>query len=95
MYIRANADGTFFNGPTFTNQALFCSKTEIHSGIESFVMQMSKHSRHEFPNSPSPELVVELFGLPMTGQVEIAAESKNTFYIDELYGVVNEKKIWN
>jgi hypothetical protein len=40
MYIRANSDGTFTNGPLFYNQIHFEKKSEIFKGIEEFVRNM-------------------------------------------------------
>ncbi|ABL00933.1 hydrolase (HAD superfamily)-like protein [Pelobacter propionicus DSM 2379] len=94
MYIRANEDGTFVHGPHFYNQLHFEYKAEIHAGIEAFVFDMLASNGYRLGKPASPDLVDELFGLPMSGTCLISDEIKNSFHIDELFGVVNEKKIW-
>lgn len=93
MYIKANGDGSFTNGPLFSNQKLFEKKKEIHEGIRSFILDMLE-SDGTLPSPASPRLVDELFGLPAKGACIIADEIKKTFFVDDLYGVNNEKPIW-
>ncbi|MBJ6727750.1 HAD family hydrolase [Geomesophilobacter sediminis] len=94
MYIKANPDGTFVNGPCFNNQRLFAQKAQLHAGIEAFILEMLELNGKAMP-PVSPALVDEIFGLSMDGRMTIAPEVKETFFVDELFGVVNEKKIWD
>lgn len=94
MYIRACPEGRFVNGPQFSNQRLFEQKQALHRGAENFVCELFA-TVGEVGRLASTALVEQLFGLPMGECCRIAECVKSLFYVDELYGVVAEKRIWD
>ena len=94
MYIRALADGKFVNASGFGNQRFYAKKEEIHRGIEAFIFEMLAMNDNKLRELPSKKLVDQIYGLPMSSKIKMSDELKSSFFVDELFGVVSEKKIW-
>lgn len=95
MYIKLGSDGKFINGPIFSNQKIFKQKQQIHKGIEAFIMDVFELNKDLFKSPMDKNLIDELYGLPLSGKVIIESSIKDTFYVDDLFGVNSEKKIWD
>ena len=89
-YIRCNENGSFENGPKFSNQKNWYYKEKIFLGIRDFFNDYLKADKfHEF-ESISSDLTDRIFGLIEDGKVLVDEKIKDTFYFDNPY--VREKE---
>ncbi len=95
MYVRVDPDGKFVHGPKFANQQLFSKKRSIYRGVERFVLDvLDLHGN--LPKGPFDRtLIDELFGLAMSGDCCIQKRVTDAFFVDEMFGTISEKKIWD
>lgn len=95
MYIKIDSDGKFVNAPELNNQKLFHKKALIHEGIEAFIIDMIKLSDNLLESTLNERLVDQLYGLAMGSNINIEKHIKDVFFVDEMFGTVCEKKIWD
>jgi len=92
-YIKCNLDGSFVNGPKFSNQIEWASKEKIFSGIETYFSDyLEVDETLRFKGSQS-NFSDKVFGLINDGKIIIDKEIKDTFYFDNMYVRKTENKI--
>lgn len=95
MYLHIDRNGTFVNASARMNQQLFERKSDIHSGIESFLADWLALEIDPGDLSLSMPLVDVLFGQSMEDSVVIDEGVKSACYVDESYCAETEKSIWD
>ena len=95
MYGRAKPEGGFVNAAQKKNQEFFEAKAQIHSGIREFISDWQRTGISLENLAITPALIDASFALAMSDSVIVDESIKSVLYVDELYSIESEKRIWD
>lgn len=94
MAVRADADGQVQFAPERGNQQHFACKRDVHAGIHAFFDDWLASGAADTTALSLP-LIDAIFAAAVSDDVDITADVRESFFVDEAYRADTERRLWD